>query len=743
MKLIQIFLLWVLLTFSSFSENFNEILIQGNSRISNETIELFSKIPKNNVLDETSLNIILKNLYETGYFKDVSVKIKDNKLFIIVLENPIIQTVFIKGVKTKKYSKGIEDLLILKDRSSFNIIDVKKDEISINNFFKNNGYYFVSVKSSIEEIGINKINLTYDINRGEKSKISKISFLGNKKFKDSKLGSIIVSEEYQFWKFLSGKKFLNEGLISLDERLLINFYKNKGYFNIKIESSSANYLGNNNFELIYNIDAGEKYFFSNLNLKIPSDYDISNFEDLQTKFDLLENKPYSLNEIEKILKEIDKIALNKEYEFLNSTVNEVVKDNLISLVFNIEESEKVYVEKINIIGNNVTLEEVIRNNLFVDEGDAFNKLLHAKSINKVKSLNFFKKVESEIINGSDDNMKIINLSVEEKPTGEISAGAGVGTSGGTVSFGVKENNFLGKGIEFTSDLSVSSETVKGILLVENPNYLGTDMLVNFSMESTTTDRLKNYGYKSSKTGLSIGNGFEFYEDLFLRTGISSYIEKIKTDSTASATVKKQKGSFFDTYFNYSFDYDKRNQKYQPSSGYSSKFTQAVPLISESYSLKNSYNYQLYNEFLDNNVASFNFYAASVNSLSNKNVKLSDRVFIPSNKLRGFEQGKVGPIDGSDYVGGNYAAVVNVSTTLPQILPNSQNTEFSIFFDAGNVWGIDYSSSLSDNSAIRSSIGIAVDLFTPIGPLSFSLSEVISKGKNDITESFRFNLGTTF
>ena len=743
MKLIQIFLLWVLLTFSSFSENFNEILIQGNSRISNETIELFSKIPKNNVLDETSLNIILKNLYETGYFKDVSVKIKDKKLFIIVLENPIIQTVFIKGVKTKKYSKGIEDLLILKDRSSFNIIDVKKDEISINNFFKNNGYYFVSVKSSVEEIGINKINLTYDINRGEKSKISKISFLGNKKFKDSKLGSIIVSEEYQFWKFLSGKKFLNEGLISLDERLLINFYKNKGYFNIKIESSSANYLGNNNFELIYNIDAGEKYFFSNLNLKIPSDYDISNFEDLQTKFDLLENKPYSLNEIEKILKEIDKIALNKEYEFLNSTVNEVVKDNLISLVFNIEESEKVYVEKINIIGNNVTLEEVIRNNLFVDEGDAFNKLLHAKSINKVKSLNFFKKVESEIINGSDDNMKIINLSVEEKPTGEISAGAGVGTSGGTVSFGVKENNFLGKGIEFTSDLSVSSETVKGILLVENPNYLGTDMLVNFSMESTTTDRLKNYGYKSSKTGLSIGNGFEFYEDLFLRTGISSYIEKIKTDSTASATVKKQKGSFFDTYFNYSFDYDKRNQKYQPSSGYSSKFTQAVPLISESYSLKNSYNYQLYNEFLDNNVASFNFYAASVNSLSNKNVKLSDRVFIPSNKLRGFEQGKVGPIDGSDYVGGNYAAVVNVSTTLPQILPNSQNTEFSIFFDAGNVWGIDYSSSLSDNSAIRSSIGIAVDLFTPIGPLSFSLSEVISKGKNDITESFRFNLGTTF
>ena len=152
---------------------------------------------------------------------------------------------------------------------------------------------------------------------------------------------------------------------------------------------------------------------------------------------------------------------------------------------------------------------------------------------------------------------------------------------------------------------------------------------------------------------------------------------------------------------------------------------------------------MYNEWLDENILSVGFFAKATNSLTSKDVKLSDRLYLPSRKLRGFESGKIGPKDGADYIGGNYAASLNVATSLSQILPNSQNTNFSIFFDAGNVWGVDYSSTLSDESKIRSSVGIAVDFFTPVGPLNFSLSEPITKGKNDITESFRFNLGTTF
>ena len=740
---IHLTILSFFLIFSSYAKNYERIIINGNERISSETILVFSEISEDQSLNENSINNILKKLYKSGYFKDVSVKIENNNLIIDVLENPVIQTVYINGIKRKKTEESLYEILSLKNRSSYNSINVKKDENAILNYLKEQGFYFSKITSSYKDLGDNKIDLYYEIDLGDKAKISKISFVGDKIFKDSTLRSVILSEEYRFWKFISGKKYLNENLINYDKRLLNNFYKNKGFYNVVIESSFASYLGNDEFEILYNISSGKKYYFNEFNLNLPIDYEADNFNELNNIFRDLKGEKYSLNSIDKILKEIDKIVLNEQFEFLKSSVQEEIKDNLINLTFDIGESEKFYVEKINILGNNITREEVIRNNLLVDEGDAFNELLQAKTINNLKALNFFSKVDSEIIDATDLNRKIINITVEEKPTGEIMAGAGVGTSGGTVAFGVSENNYLGRGIEFSSDVSVSAESLKGLIAINNPNYKGSNRSLNVSLESTVTDRLKNFGYESNKTGFSVGSGFEFYENLYWNTGFSSYIEKLETDSTASASIKKQEGSYFDTFFNQTLSYDKRNQKFKTSDGYISRFTQNIPLISESYTLTNAYDYKIYNQWLDENVFSFGFFAKTTNSLKGKDVKLSDRLFLPSGKLRGFESGKVGPKDGADYVGGNYAASINLATTLPQIMPNFQNTNFSIFFDAANIWGIDYNSSLSDNSKIRSSVGIAVDFFTPIGPLNFSLSEPITKGSNDITESFRFNIGTTF
>jgi outer membrane protein insertion porin family len=745
--MIKIFFHFILLTFflasSAYSKNYAKIIINGNERISNETILVFSEIQDNKILDENSINEILKKLYSSGFFKDITVKIDNNNLIINVLENPIIQTVYIEGIKRNKTEESLYEILSLKNRSSYNLALIKQDEATILNFLKNEGYYFSDVVSSYQDLGDNKIDLYYKIDIGEKSKISKISFIGDKIFKDSRLKNIIISEEYKFWKFLSGKKYLNENLINYDKNLLKNFYKNKGFFNVTIESSFANYLGNDEFEIIYNISSGKKIYFNEFNLNLPIDYERDNFKQLDKIFKDLKGEKYSLNSVEKILKEIDKIVLNEQFEFLNSTVNESIEDDLINLTFDISESEKFYVGKINILGNNVTREEVIRNNFLVDEGDAFNELLQTRTLNNLRSLNFFSNVESEILDIENENKKIINITVEEKPTGELMAGAGVGTSGGTVSFGVSENNFLGRGIKFTSDISVSEESLKGIISMNNPNYKGSNKSLNTSLESTITDRLTNFGYKSNKTGFSVGSGSEFYDDLYWNTGISSFVEKLETDATASDSMKKQEGSYFDTFFNHTLSYDKRNQRYKTSDGYISRFTQNIPIISESYTLINSYDYKIYNEWLKENIFSIGFFGKTANSLSGKDIKLSDRLYLPSSKLRGFESGKIGPKDGADYIGGNYAASINVASSLSQILPNSQNTNVSIFFDAANVWGIDYNSALNDESKIRSSIGIAVDFFTPIGPLNFSLAEPITKGENDKTESFRFNLGTTF
>ena len=740
---LQFIFFTIFLAFSAYSNNYEKIIVNGNERISNETILVFSEIPDNKFLDENSINEILKKLYKSGFFKDVTVMIENNDLTINVLENPIIQTVFIDGIKRKKTEALLYEILSLKNRSSYNDASIKKDESAILNFLKDDGYYFSKITSSYQDLGDNKIDLFYKVELGKKSKISKISFIGDKKFKDSTLKNIILSEEYKFWKFISGKKYLNENLINYDKRLLNNFYKNKGFFNVLIESSFANYLGNDKFEIIYNIASGEKFYFNEFNLNLPIDYERENFNQLNDVFQKLKGKNYSLNSIDKIIKEIDKIVLSEQFEFLKSSVIEEVKDNFINLPFDIGESEEFYVEKINILGNNITREDVIRNNLLIDEGDAFNELLQAKTLNNLKALNFFSNVEADIIDSPDANKKIINITVEEKPTGEIMAGAGVGTAGGTVAFGVSENNFLGRGIEFSSDVSLSAEALKGIVSLNNPNYKGSNRSLNASLESTITDRLKNFGYKSSKTGFAIGSGFEFYDDLYWNTGISSYIEKLDTEATASASMKKQDGSYFDTFFNQTFSYDKRNQKFKTSDGFISRFSQNIPLISESYTLTNTYDYKTYNEWSDENVISLGFYSKSTNSLTGKNVKLSDRLYLPSSKLRGFESGRIGPKDGADYIGGNYAASVNIASTLPKILPSLQNTDLSIFFDAANVWGVDYSSALEGDSKIRSAVGIAIDFFTPIGPLSLSLSEPITKGKNDITETFRFNIGTTF
>jgi outer membrane protein insertion porin family len=743
-KVIFQFIFFTLIfTFSVFSKNYEKIIVNGNDRISDETILVFSEIIDEKILNENLINEILKKLYKSGFFKDVNVKLENNNLIINVIENPIIQTVFIKGIKRKKTEESLYEILSLKDRSSYNLSLVNKDENAILNYLKEEGYYFSKITSSYQDLGNNKIDLLYEVELGAKAKISKISFIGDKKFKDSILRNVIVSEEYRFWKFISGKKFLNEGLINYDKRLLNNFFKNRGFFNVKIGSSFANYLGKDNFEIIYNISSGEKFYFNEFSVNLPIDYEQSNFDQLNKTFDKFKGEAYSLNAIEKVLKEIDKIVLNEQFEFLKSTVKEQIEGNLINLTFEIGESEKFYVEKINIYGNNITREDVIRNNLLIDEGDAFNELLQTKTINRLKSLNFFSKVDSEIINSTDQNKKIINITVEEKPTGEIMAGAGVGTSGGTIAFGISENNFLGRGIEFSSDISISEETLKGLISLNNPNYKGSNRSLNTSLESTTTDRLTDFGYKSNKTGFSVGSGYEFYDDLYWNTGISSYIDKLETNSSASETMKKQEGSYFDSFFNQTFSYDKRNQRYKTTDGFISRFTQNIPIISETYTLTNSLDYKTYNQWLGENTVSLGFHMKTTNSLNGEDVKLSERLYLPASKLRGFESGKVGPKDGSSYIGGNYTSSVNIATTLPQVLPNLQNTNFSLFFDAANIWGVDYSSSLADESKIRSSIGIAVDFYTPVGPLNFSLSEVITKGPNDIAEAFRFNLGTTF
>ena len=738
------FLIIVFFSISSaaFSEIINNIKVEGNKRVSDKSIEMFSNINIGDDVDQDELNQILKNVYDSNFFNDVKVTLQDNVLTIFVEESSLVENVIIKGPKSKTLISDLEKNLKVKSRTSYNEILFLEDKKNITEALKQKGYFFSKVDVMIEELSDNKINLIYNVEIGDKAKIKKISFIGDKVFKDRKLRSVIVSEEYKFWKFISGKKFLNQNLIDLDERLLKNFYLNRGFYNVKINSSFAKMLNDTEFELIYNIVPNNRFFFNKISLELPVDFDQTNFEDLNKLFKKLNGEKYSLFIIEKILKEIDKIILDEEYKTLKTEVDENIFDNKINLTFSINEGQKFIVERINIYGNNITQENVIRNQLLIDEGDEFNSILTSKSINNIQSLNIFKSVDSKIID-NDNNSKIIDITIEEKATGEIMAGAGFGTDGSSLSFAVKENNYLGRGIKLVSELTVSEETIKGQFNVNNPNFKNSDKSINLNIQSLETDKLTDSGYKTNKTGFGFGTNFEYQDDVFIGLGQNSYYEKIETNSSASTRQKSQAGNYWDTFLNLDLNYDKRNQKYRTSDGFLSNYSINLPIISENNSLTNTYVYTLYNEFYEDNITKFSFFARAANSLTNDNIKLSERVYLPGSRLRGFVSGGVGPKDGNDFIGGNYATSVNIQTSIPQLLPNVQNMDVSMFLDAGNVWGVDYDSSLNDTNKIRSSIGIGIDWFTLIGPLSASFTHPISKSNTDRTESFKFNLGTTF
>ena len=742
-KLILIPLCIFILSFNNLkAETVNQIIVEGNDRVSPETVIMFSGVSVNDDLSENNLNQVLKQLYGSNFFELVSVKIEDNILRIKVKEYPIIQNVIYEGVKSSEMLEDLKKEVNLKSRSSFNEIVLIKDKESIARKLKSLGYYFAEINTSVEELNDNKVNLVFNISINDKAKIKKISFIGNKIYKDKKLKSIILSEEYKFWKFLSGKKFLNEAMIEYDKRLLNNFYLNKGYFNVVINSSFAKMINDQEFELVFNIEANPKLYFGKLKLNLPTDFSESNYESLDKFFNKLENEPYSLYSVENILEKIEDITVNEQYESIKATVEETIIDNKINISFNIEETERLFIERINIFGNNVTKEEVIRNQIEIDEGDPFNAILYTKSLNNIKSLNFFESVEGEVLKGNKFNSKIINISIVEKATGEIFAGVGTGTGGSNVSFGVKENNYLGSGTLVDSNFSLSETKVKGRLFISNPNYKNSDKSLNLSMESSVTDRLSTSGYKSNVTGFSLGTDFEYLDDLRFGISTKNLIEKITVDSKASAKQKKQEGNYFDNFLGMNFNYDKRNQKFQTTSGFFSNYSVDIPVLSDTNTLMNTYNYKIFKELYDENVSTLSFLIKSSTSITGDNVKLSERLYIPPRRLRGFEAGKVGPKDGSDYVGGNYISTINATSTIPKILENVQNVDIVMFADVGNIWGVDYNTSL-DVDEIRSSIGVGLDWLTPVGPLTFSLAHPITQAESDVTEMFRFNLGTSF
>jgi len=741
-KIIAIFFFLFSLVRAETLKNFE---ISGNKRISDQTIIIFSEMEINEEITNSKLDEVLKKLYKTNFFRNVNLTFENQTLFLKVEENPIIENLQITGIKKQSLVEFIKGKLQLAEMKSFNQELLSADINLIYNILKTNGYYFADITSS-KSINdkLNSINLKIDVQLGEKAKIKKIIFLGEKVFKEKRLKEVIVSEEHKFWKFVSRNVYINQELINLDKRLLSNYFKNNGYFNVKIDNSFVEFDKNSNFNLIFNITPGKKYFFNDFSLNLPPNYDVKLFNKITKKFSKLKGDTYSLLKVNDLLDNINEIALSKQYEFINASIVENINGDKINFDINISESEKFYIEKINIKGNFNTLEEVVRNNLIVDEGDPFNEILFSKSINNIQSLGIFKKVKTDVRDGSNASFKEIDIDVEERPTGEISITAGFGTTGETIGAGIKENNFLGKGIKLNTNLELTPESIKGQFIYAKPNFNYSDNTLFTSIKSSTSDFLTDSGYKTSNIGFSLGTKFEQFQNIFLSPEIDFLIEDLETSDKASNILKKQEGSYTDLYFNYSINQDLRDKRFRTESGYTTTFSQELPLVSNNAEISNAFEITNYKKLSSTSdmVGKVSFFGKTITGLSD-DVRISKRLNVPSYRLRGFQRGKVGPVENNDYIGGNHVTSLNFSATLPNIVQGLDNLDVGVFVDAANVWGVDYDSSIDDKSTLRSATGVALNLMTPIGPLSFSFANALSKASTDKTETFRFNLGTQF
>ena len=464
------FFISLLFAFKSFAETLSKVKIEGNKRISDETIKVYGDIVIGKNYTEEDLNISLRKLYETEFFETIELNLKNQILFINVKEHPIINQLIITGEKSNKYKDEIKKIIKLKQKSSFIKSYLTEDVNTIKSLYSSLGYNFVEVDTKLNKIIDGAFDLLIEINRGERTKISTIKFIGNNKIRSNRLRDVIASEENKFWKILTRNTNYSGELINLDIRLLKNYYKSLGFYDVKINSNSAEINNEKNVNLIYSIEEGNRYTINKISINSDPVFDKRIFFPLEKDYRKHIGEYYSPFKVKKLLEKLDELIEDNSLQFVEHNVEEVIEKDSINIVFNIFEGEKILIERVNIIGNSITNEDVIRGELIIDEGDPFTKLGLEKSVAEIKARGIFKNVNYLVKNGSKENLKVIDIEVEEKPTGEISAGAGIGTNGGSFALNVRESNWLGKGQSLTFELEVDTESLGGAIIFSDPNY---------------------------------------------------------------------------------------------------------------------------------------------------------------------------------------------------------------------------------------------------------------------------------
>ena len=729
-----------------------EIRVEGIQRVEPETVRSYMSIRAGDPFDPERIDRSLKSLFGSGLFADVSIRQEGDVLIVRVVENPIINRLAFEG-NDQIDDETLNSEVQLAPRQVYSRTRVQNDVKRIVELYRADGRFAARVEPKIIRQSQNRVDLVFEIDEGPPTKIRKISFIGNKRFTDSRLRSVIQSQEsglmnYLTLSFLTGAGIYDPDLLTFDRELLFRFYQNQGFADFRVVSAVAELSRNRrDFFVTFTLEEGQRYRFGSVGISSRlEELDVSK---LTPALKIKQGEWYNAKLIEATVSSLTDEAGNFGFAFvdINPRVKRDREKRTVGITFEIGEAPRVFVERIDVKGNVRTFDRVLRREFRLAEGDAFNTARFRRSRERLRNLGFFKKVEVKKTEGSTDDKVVIDVKVEEQSTGTFSIGGGFSSTEGLISqLSLTERNLLGKGQQGSLSFRLGTEVQEFQLGFTEPYFLDRNLSAGFEIFQTFRQKRDSINFEEQNTGLRLNSGFEY--DEHLRQGLSYKLQSTKItdiDDDASTFVKEQKGTTVTSSIGQSLTYDRRDSRVLPREGH------IVRLANEFAGLGGDAT------FIKTNISAAQYYPVGetwVASLRGRlgyifgigeDVRINDRFFLGGDSFAGFKRFGVGPRDvkTDDALGGNLSYTVTSELSFPL---GGKDFEFRgyLFSVAGGLGSLDDSGpDINDTGALRVSVGVGLGVTTPFGPIRVDIANAIVKEDFDETESFRFSIGTRF
>ncbi len=725
-----------------------EVRVEGNQRIDIETVESYMTVGVGDPFDRSEIDQSLKKLFRSGLFSDVSIRRDGDALLVVVVENPVINRLAFEG------NKRIEDATLeaevqLRARVVYTRAKVQSDVQRLLQVYRRSGRFSASIEPKVIQLPQNRVDLVFEINEGPLTEITRINFIGNRVFDDGDLRDEIATKESRWYRFFTSDDTYDPDRLALDRELLRRFYLKNGYADIRIVSAVAELTPDRKgFFITFTIDEGEHYNFGKVD--VATELKDIDKEQMAALVKTESGEGYDAALVEETIQEMTFALGRFGYAFVDirPRVKRNREDLTIDLTYAIAEGPRVYVERIDITGNVRTLDEVIRREFRLVEGDAFNTAKIRRSRERIQSLGFFDKVEVSQTEGSSPDQTVINVDVNERATGELSFGIGFSTTETVIGdVSLRERNLLGRGQDLKLSLGVSSQRQQVDLSFTEPYFMDRNVAAGFDIFHRRSDFQDESSFDIDSTGGRLRVGFPLSE--FFRTDLKyGYrVDKISDIAdSASVFIKSEAGSRTTSSVGYSLTYDSRDNRFDPKTGNYLRFGQEVAGLGGNINfLRSDLTMAHYQPLFGDVVGSISLETGYIFGLD-QDVRLSDRYFLGGNSFRGFERSGVGPRDNvtQDSLGGNLMAVSTAELRFPLGLPDEYAIVGRLFSIAGTLTEPDLAGpTLFDEPSVRVSAGFGISWRSPFGPIRMDFTQALVKEDLDRDEFFRFSFGTRF